>query len=168
MSRIAAWMAILASLTICSRVEATRGQRLGQPALHVCVKPIRGVVYAMDLGLDSDSGSARSQNGTVKIVVGGPSAFFDSSSIFVPPPSGSEARRGRRIIVPQSISSELTLLGTAEDAKKGVAVALYGYSRADAKLQGAQDPILVLLQAGKDAASRELMAAVGGALSRCD
>jgi hypothetical protein len=166
--RIVAGIAILASLILCSCAEAAGGQLLGQPAFHVCVRPIRGVVYDMDLGLDADSGSARSGDGVVKIIIGGPSAFFDSPSVFIVPPSGSEGGRGRRIMVPPNIPGELALIGTTEDTKNGGAVALYGYSPAGAKLQGAQDPILVLLHASEGAASLKLMTAVGRALYRCD
>jgi hypothetical protein len=70
--------------------------------------------------------------------------------------------------MPGHIPREMALVGALGPTEKEAAAVLYGYSPESAEPRGAQDPILVLLQANKGAGSVELMAAVGKALYRCD
>jgi hypothetical protein len=168
MKIVVSLMAVLAIQVTSSRGHAPRGRLLGQPAFHVCAKPTSGVTYLVHDGLDADQGTARNQHGMVQLLVGRPSAFFDSPVVFVAPRSASTRAHGRGIAVTESIPREMTLVGAIGPTEEDGAAALYGYMPEGAKQRGTQDPVLVLLQAGKGAASLELMAAVGGALYRCD
>ncbi|MGN6226890.1 MAG: hypothetical protein ACTHNM_05625 [Dyella sp.] len=153
---------------VCSYGHAPEGGPLGQPAFHVCAKPITGVTYLIHDGLDADHGAATNQHGVVQVLIGRPSAFFDNRFVCVAPRSGSRQAQGHRIVLPESIPREMSLVGTLGSTGEERVAALYGYSPDGAGLRGAQDPILVLLQAGKGAGNLELMAAVGEALYRCD
>lgn len=165
---IVSLMAASISQLVCSYGHAPGGSPLGQPAFHVCAKPISGVTYLIHDGLDADHGAARNKHGVVQVLIGRPSAFFDSPFVSVAPRSGATQAHGRRTVVPERIPREMSLVGVLGPTEKEPAAALYGYSPDGAELRGAQDPILVLLQAGKGAGSLELMAAVGEALYRCD
>lgn len=169
MRMIVAVMAVSAiQVVISSCGHARDGSPLGQPAFHVCAKRLPGVTYLVHDGLDADHGAARNNRGVVQVLIGRPSAFFDSRFVYVTPRSGSRLARDRRIAVPEDIPREMSLIGVFASTEKESAAALYGYSPDGAGLRGAQDPILVLLQAGKGAGNLELMAAVGEALYRCD
>jgi len=165
---IVSLVATLIGQGVCSYGHAPEGGPLGQPAFHVCAKPIKGVTYLIHDGLDADHGAATNKHAVVQILIGRPSAFFDNRFVYVAPRSGSKQARYRRIVVSEGIPREMSLLGVFEPTEKEGAAALYGYSPDDAELRGAQDPILVLLQATKGAGNLELMAAVGEALYRCD
>lgn len=161
-------MATLISQVVCSYGHSRGGSPLGQPAFHVCAKPLTGVTYLIQDGLDADHGAARNKRGVVQVLIGRPSAFFDSPFVSVAPRPRTAQARGRRIVMPGHIPREMALVGALGPTEKEAAAVLYGYSPESAEPRGAQDPILVLLQANKGAGSVELIAVVGKALYRCD
>lgn len=159
---------LLTCLIACSSVAAKEGKPLGQPAFHICAKPIPGVTYNVRTGLDADSGSAKSKHGIVKILIGGPSAFLDNSSVSISPPSRSDVDPGKKIVVPQILPSSLSLIGKSVGTNKLNTAALYGYLRVNAASTAHQDPVLVLLKAGSGKENLELLDKVGSALYRCN
>lgn len=116
---------LLAIQIISSCGHASGAGPLGQLAFHVCAKPATGVTYLIHDGLDADHGVARNKHGVVQILIGRPSAFFDSRFVYVAPRSGSKQARGRRIVVPGGISREMSLLGVLGSTGKEGAAALY-------------------------------------------
>jgi hypothetical protein len=157
----------IAFLLACSSVIANEGKPLGQPGFQICAKPIPGVTYDVSTGLDADSGSAKSKHGIVKILIGGPSAFFDNPSVFIAPPLRPDVDHGKKIVVPQMLASSLSRIGKSSDTDEPNTATLYGYSRVNAVSTGPQDSVLVLLKAGSGKADLELQDKVGGALYRC-
>lgn len=168
MSHIAGILRILAGLAMVSCAEAADGERLGQASFPICARPVHGVNYAMHLGLDADVGRATSRHGSVSILIGGPSAFFDNPLISLASATGAENGGGRTIVVPKSLPTQLRLIGTVEATDREGAASLYGFSSEGAAAQWAQDPILVLLTSGNSQADARLQSSVGAALYRCD
>ncbi|MHB1057070.1 MAG: hypothetical protein ACYC0F_04195 [Rhodanobacter sp.] len=159
--------ALLAYLIACSSAVAKEGKPLGQSGFHICAKPIPGVTYDVSTGLDADSGSAKSKYGVVRILIGGPSAFFDNPSVFIEPPSRPDVGPGKKIVVPKMLAKSLSLIGKSADTDKPNTVALYGYSRGNVASASPQDLVLVLLKAGGGKVNLELQNKVGRALYRC-
>lgn len=158
---------LLTCLLAYSSVAAKEGKPLGQPGFNICVRPIPGVVYDVSTGLDADSGSAKGKHGVVKILIGGPSAFFDNPSVFIAPPSRPDVDPGKKIVVPKMLTRSLSLIGKSADIDEPGTAALYGYSRGNAASTSLQDPVLVLLKAGSGRFNLELQNRVGSALYRC-
>lgn len=158
---------LLAYFIACFSAMAKEGKPLGQPAFDICVKPIPGVTYDVSTGLDADSGSAKSKYGIVKILIGGPSAFFDDPSVFIAPPSRPDVGPGKKIVVPKMLANSLSLIGKSADSDRPYMVTFYGYSRGNAVSTGPQDLVFVLLKAKVGKANLDLQNKVGRALYRC-
>lgn len=155
----------IALLIACSSVMAKDGCQLGQPSFHICARPVSGVSYKVRTGLDADSIVAKSKYGEVQILIGRPSAFFDSAYIFISPPGRPDLIPGDKIAVPETLTSDLQLIGRSLATK----AILYGYSRGTIKINVGteQDKVLVLLTAKGGQSSSELLRRVGSALYRC-
>lgn len=158
---------LLTYLIACSSAIAEEGKPLGQSAFQICVKPVPGVTYDVSTGLDADSGSAKSKHGIVRILIGGPSAFFDNPSVFIAPPSRPEVGPGKKIVVPKMLANSLSLIGKSADSDRPNTVILYGYSRGNTVSTGPKDLVLVLLKAENSKVNLELQSKVGRALYRC-
>lgn len=118
---------------------------------ELCAKPVKGVTFDPNSGLDADVIHAHSQGAKATVYVG--------QHPDIPP--GMNIQRDKTRYVPKDLGPTLQFIAQSPKRDGHGTVRLYGYDRAPS------DQILILVSADDGKANANLVQKLGDALVRC-
>lgn len=144
----------LALLAFCSDVSATDREVVSRP-FQLCAKPLPGVAYHLNAGIDAVTGVAVKGRSSVRIMIG--------MHPDVPPAMKIKPALTERM------PDDITLLGESANRDGQGKVKLYGFGTQLVKIgpDTVQDQTLVMISSNNERDSIGLLESVGTALYRC-